>query len=91
MTKPVDHDGGNKHEITLNFILEGETILVPANVNQPLRVARDKALKDHTGRPFDDWLVSKDGTALDVSKKISELGLKDGDVLQLSLQVGGGG
>lgn len=82
------------NKISITFIVNGVDIPIEANIHQPLKVARDKALKDsnNTGRPVDEWEVHNDkGEALDSSQKIADLGLKDGDRLFLTLKVGAGG
>jgi hypothetical protein len=84
----------SQNKITLIFIVNGVDVLVDANVNQPLKVARDKALKDsnNTGRPVDEWEVHNDeGEALESTKKVGALGLGDGARLFLNLKVGAGG
>jgi len=82
------------NKITLIFIVNGVDVPVQANLNQPLKVARNQALKDsnNTGRPEDEWEVHNDeGAALDPTQKINDLGLSDGDRLFLTLKVGAGG
>lgn len=84
----------SKNKLTLIFIVNGVDVLVEANIHEPLKVARNKALKDsnNTGRPEDEWEVHNDeGSALDPDKKIEELGLIDGARLFLNLKVGAGG
>ena len=83
----------NENKITLNFIINGESYPVEANINQPLKVARDKALRDadQTGRAFDDWEVRLLGKTLSVSAKIEDLGLPDGAELEVTLGFGAGG
>jgi hypothetical protein len=79
--------------ITLNFRIQNETIVVEkVNVNQPLSVAVRKALKDHNeARPIEDWIVSFNGNQLDISQKVKDLNLADGNTLKLTLKDGGGG
>lgn len=82
------------NKITLTFIINGVDVPIEANSNQPLTVARDKALKasNNTGRPVDEWEVhNENGEALDPHKKVKDLGLADGDRLFLTLKVGAGG
>jgi len=84
----------SKNKITLIFIVNGVDVLVEANINEPIKVARNQALKDsnNTGRPVDEWEVHNDeGVALDPTKKIEELVLVDGARLFLNLKVGAGG
>ena len=48
-----------KNKISLIFIVNGVDVVIDANVHEPLKVARDKALKDsnNTGRNMDEWEV----------------------------------
>jgi len=82
------------NKISLIFIVNGVDVPIDANLNQPLKVAREKALKEsnNTGRPADEWEIHNDkGQILDPDKKVKELGLTDGDRLFLNLKVGAGG
>ena len=82
------------NKITLIFIINGVDVPVGANLNQSLKVARNKALKEsnNTGRTEDEWEVHNDeGQALDPNQKVGSLGLADGDRLFLNLKVGAGG
>ena len=84
----------NKNKIKIVFIVNGVEAPVEANLYEPLRAARNKALEEskNTGRPVDEWQVhTEDGVLLDADKKIVELGLKDEVRLLLSLAVGAGG
>lgn len=83
-----------KNKIKIVFVVNGVDAPVEANVHEPLKAARNKALEDskNTGRPVDEWQVhTEDGVLLEADKKIEELGLKDGVRLLLSLTVGAGG
>lgn len=79
--------------ISLNFRIQNETIPIDkVNINQPLSVAVKKALKDNNQvRELEDWIVTFNGSQLDISQKIENLGLSDGDILKLTLTEGGGG
>ena len=79
--------------ITLNFRIQEDTITVEkVNVNQPLLVSVNNALKDHSeSRPIEDWLVMFGTKQVDVNEKVKDLGLSDGDLLKLRLKEGGGG
>lgn len=84
----------SKNKITLIFIINGVDVSIEANINQPLKAARNQALEtsDNTGRPPDEWEIHNiDGQALDADGKIEDLGLVDGTRLLLSLKVGAGG
>jgi Protein of Unknown function (DUF2604) len=83
-----------EHKIDLNFIINGETFPVETNVNAPLSSAVEKALSTsgNMGRPLAEWEVrDSSGVLLDISRKVKDLGLKDGARLFLSLRVGAGG
>lgn len=81
------------HFITLNFRIQEDTITVEkVNVNQPLSVSVNKALKDHSeSKPIEDWLVMFGTNQVDINKKVEDLGLSDGDLLKLRMKEGGGG
>lgn len=82
------------HKITLIFIINGANFRVEANVNEPLKDAVAKALREsgNTGRPLSDWQVrDANGVLLDIDRKIKDLGLTSGARLFLTLAVGAGG
>jgi len=82
------------NKISLIFIVNGVDVSIDANNNQPLKVARNKALKEsnNTGRPMDEWEIHNDqGQILDPEKKIEDFGLAEGARLFLNLKVGAGG
>jgi hypothetical protein len=83
-----------ERKITLAFIINGENFAVKTNVEAPLREAVSRALSEsrNTGRPPNEWEVrDASGVLLETNRKISDLGLKDGTRLFLSLRVGAGG
>lgn len=87
-------DKKNPNELTLIFVINGEDVEVDANVNAPLKVARNKALTEsgNTGRPFDDWETRDEaGTVLDPDQKVGTFDFEDGTRLFLNLAVGAGG
>lgn len=47
----------NNNKIAIRFVVNGEEVIVEAAVHAPLKVARDKALRDtnNGGRPADEW------------------------------------
>ena len=83
----------HQNKITLVFLISPKSYPVEANVHEPLKVARDKALRaaDQTGRPPDEWEVRYQGNVLSSTAKIEELGLADGAELELTLGFGAGG
>lgn len=79
----------------LMFIVNGEDVPVEVNPNQPLHVARSKALAQshNTGRPHDEWEV-RDITGsliVDLSRPIESYGFGPDTRLFLTLRVGAGG
>lgn len=84
----------NKNHISLTFIVAGEDVDIDkVNLNQPLKVAVQKALKEsgNTGRSLSDWQVKFNDNKLDITRKIEELDLKDGAKIFVSLKAGKGG
>lgn len=84
----------SKNMITLIFIVNGVDVRLEANLNEPLKAARNKALADsnNTGRPMDEWEIhNAAGQPLDPDKKVGDLDLTDGTRLFLNLKVGAGG
>lgn len=85
----------SEHKITLSFIINGEDFRVETSVHAPLLVAVEKALvsSGNTGRRDPrEWEVrDSGGVLLEVDRTISQLGLKSGTRLFLSLRVGAGG
>ncbi len=82
------------HKITLVFIINGQDTPIEANVETPLAVAVEHALKKsgNTGREAEEWEVRDvNGVLLEKGRKIKDLGLKNGARLFLSLRVGAGG
>lgn len=84
----------DEKKVKLIFIINGESFPVETNVNAPLSAAVERALSQsgNTGRPLSEWEVrDSSGVLLDTSRKVKDLGLKDGARLFLSLRVGAGG
>jgi hypothetical protein len=79
------------NKISIVVVVNTEDVSVEANVNQPLRVVAQKALKDSESkdRPLSDLdLKDANGTKLDLDAKVGEAGVRDGAKLYLSLRVG---
>lgn len=80
--------------IGLKFSVTGKPVVTieKVNLNQPLKVAVEKALEE-TGstRPIEDYDVLLGNNILDINKKVEELGLTDGALLMVSLKSGKGG
>lgn len=82
----------NDQLISLIFRIRNESITIDkVNVNQPLSVAVERALKDEEARKSGDWVVTYNGTQVDPSKKVKDFNLSDGALLKLTLKAGGGG
>ena len=81
------------HKITLIFIINGQDTSIEANIEALLAVAVEHALKTSgNSRNAEEWEVrDAKGVLLEKSRKIKDLGLKDGARLFLSLRVGAGG
>lgn len=88
----MSHD---KNHITLVFVINGENFSVGTNLEAPLINAIEKALRESGNvgrRDLNEWEVrDANGVLLNTSKKVEDLGLRDGTRLFLSLRVGAGG
>lgn len=80
--------------ISLKFSVTGKQVVIieKVNLNQPFKVAVEKALEE-TGstRPINDYDVLLGNNILDINKKVEEIGLTDGALLMVSLKSGKGG
>jgi hypothetical protein len=80
--------------IAILFIVNGEDVIVHAELAEPLAAARNKALAEtrNTGRPPDEWEVRDEtGVLLDPSLPMTDFQFRPGVRLFLSLRVGAGG
>lgn len=80
--------------ISLVFVVNGvENTIEKVNVNQPLSVSVNKALKDsgNTGRDISDWQLKWNDNNLDINNKVEDYNLPNGAQLFLSLKAGIGG
>lgn len=80
--------------ISLKFSVTGKPVVTieKVNLNQPLKVAVEKALEETgSSRPIEDYDVLLGNNILDINKKVEELGLTDGALLMVSLKSGKGG
>jgi hypothetical protein len=86
---------GGEQKIQLVYVVNGEDVPVDANVNAPLAVAAEHALRDSQNlgsRPLDQWEVrDAKGVLLEMTRKVGDLGLQGGSRLFLSLRAGAGG
>lgn len=82
-------------KITLEVVVNGSPTPVEANVNQPLRGIKEKALDksgNSAGQPPENWeFRDAPGAVIDESRKIGELGLTEGSRVFLNLRAGVGG
>lgn len=92
-----EKDGGHggEQKIRLVFVVNGEDVVVNANIHAPLAVAAEHALKESQNfgsRSLDQWEVrDAKGVLLEMNRKVGDLGLQDGSRLFLSLRAGAGG
>ncbi len=95
MSHGHDPSPGHEPKITLVFVVNGENFPVEANVQAPLAVAVEHALKasDNTGRrDLNEWEVrDSNGVLLEMNRTLAELRLGDGTRLFLNVRVGAGG
>ncbi len=85
---------GTDHKIDLIVVVSGEPIDVDVNPNQKAEQILREALRrsGNEGRPLEEWeLKREDGSLIDSSVRVSELGLVDGTRLFLSPKASAGG
>lgn len=83
------------NKIALNVVVSGTPVVVEVNTNQPLHSILGKSL-DLANVPgdqsADDWIFTDaQGTTLDKSRKIGDLGLANGATIFLTRKAGGAG
>lgn len=84
----------HENKLELEVVVNGEPVVVDANVNAPLRTVVNEALavSKNAGQPAENWqLKLEDGTALDLNRKVGTYGFAVGATLFLSLRAGAGG
>jgi hypothetical protein len=84
----------NRNEIELNVVVNGQPVLVKANVEAPLSTLIEHALKQsgNSGQPITNWeLRDASGQVLDPTRKIETFNLQSGATLFLNLKAGIGG
>lgn len=84
---------GGPNKIDLIFQTPSGDQTVEANVNQPLKVAYKKALRDSGNDHLDpdEYRVRYGDDYLDLNQKIRALGLTSGAVLRIQRRTGSGG
>ena len=90
--KPKPPSGQN-NKIDLIFETPTGPFTVDANVNQPLKVAYQKALHDSGNDHLnpDEYRVRLGDDYLDLDQKVGALGLVSGTVLRIQRRTGSGG
>ena len=81
-------------QIEFTIIVNGHPVPIKVNVNKPMRVAVEKALKNsgNSGQPIDNWeLRDASGQILDLGKEIEDFVLEKDTKLYLNLKAGVGG
>jgi len=83
--------GGQDKKIELVVVVSGDEVKVKAKPEDTLSDVAEQALKksEHVGRPLSDWLMRNEaGQVLDLGRTVASYGLKDGDILSLTLEAG---
>jgi hypothetical protein len=84
----------NSNEIELNIVVNGQPVMVKANVEAPVSTLIEHALKQsgNSGQPISNWeLRDASGQILDPTRKIESYSLQSGATLFLNLKAGIGG
>ncbi|MCA6116896.1 DUF2604 domain-containing protein [Bradyrhizobium sp. WSM 1738] len=87
--KPGSDQGADFVEITM--VVNGQPVVIKAVEQQPLHVARQKALEEtkNLGQPSENWEIKNEaGELLDPDKKLGEFGFGKKVTLFLSLKAG---
>ena len=82
---------GNDKKVDLIVTVSGDDVDIKAKADETLESVADRALKksEHLGRPLSDWVLrDESGQVLDYARTVSSYGLKDGDVLSMTLEAG---
>jgi len=81
----------HRNEIELNVVVNGQPVLVKANVEAPVSTLIEHALKQsgNSGQPIANWeLRNASGQILDPTRKIEDYNLQSGATLFLNLKAG---
>ncbi|MCK1641418.1 DUF2604 domain-containing protein [Bradyrhizobium sp. 157] len=87
--KPGNDHGADFVEITM--VVNGQPVVIKAVAQQPLHVARQKALEKtkNLAQPPENWEIKNEaGELLDPDKKVGEFGFGKEVTLFLSLKAG---
>lgn len=82
------------NEIELNVVINGQPVLVKANIEAPVSTLIEHALKQsgNSGQPVANWeMRDATGQILDPARKIEDYKLHSGATLFLNLKAGIGG
>jgi hypothetical protein len=82
------------NQIELNVVVNGQPVLVKANVEAPVSTLIEHALQQsgNSGQPIGNWeLRDASGQILDPTRKIEDYNLQSGATLFLNLKAGIGG
>ena len=80
--------------IDLNFVVNGQSVSVTADLGWEFREAAEKSLEEsgNSGQPIDNWEIRDgSGQVIDMGTKIAQSGIKEGATLFLNLKAGVGG
>ncbi len=83
-----------RNEIELKVVVNGQPVVVKANVEAPLSTLIEHALNQsgNSGQPIGNWeLRDASGQVLDPTRKIEDFNFAPGTTLFLNLKAGIGG
>jgi hypothetical protein len=84
----------NPNLIQLRFVVNGEeTVVEKVNINQPLKVAAEKALNqtNNTGRDLSEFQAKYNNNDINLSHKVEDFRFPPDATIYLSLKIGQGG
>jgi hypothetical protein len=82
---------GDDKKIDLTIVVSGDEVKIKAKLDDTLGDVAQKALdkSENIGRPLTDWILrNENGEVLDLNRTVGSYGLKDGDLLSLTLEAG---
>ena len=92
--KPKPEDPGQHNLCSLVFVINGDEELVEkVNINQPLRVAAQKALDEsgNSSKPLSDYQVVYNEQQISLDKKVGDYNFPANALIYLNLNTAGGG
>ncbi len=87
-------EGKNPNQISIRYIVNGEETLVDkVNVNQPLKVSAEQALKQtgNHSRDLSEFQAKYNNNDVNLNAKVEDLKIPSGATIYLSLKIGQGG